>query len=241
MFGCQRIVRKWRGPNPGGRGDDVQLGGGVRNQFINLLIFCRWCPLLFPLRWRCTKKERYDKGLAGRIGQGQDPDWGSPSPSSLIPASFCDPSFSQQGATMQLLMRQPPGPLCSASTPVPSPAPSSLAPAIDSPSPWPSVLQALSSSRSSSSRSSMVRRLLSPPLPFSPCHARCSPPPDYPRLFSPYLGMYFALFADCVKVLCHKRRRRAGGNHRLILVSVSLFILITWVGSSLYAFGTSVH
>jgi hypothetical protein len=24
--------------------------------------------LLFPLRWGCTKKGRYDKGLAGRVG-----------------------------------------------------------------------------------------------------------------------------------------------------------------------------
>jgi len=47
-------------------------------------------------------------------------------------------------------------------------------------------------------------------------------------LESIFYGMYFALFAECVKVLCHKRRRTAGGNHRLILVSVSLFILITW-------------
>jgi len=41
-------------------------------------------------------------------------------------------------------------------------------------------------------------------------------------------GIYVVLFAGCVKVLYNKRRRRAGGNHRLILVSVALFVLITW-------------
>ena len=55
------------------------------------------------------------------------------------------------------------------------------------------------------------------------------------RLITPHTdraflsGLYFALFADCVKVLYNKRRRRAGGNHRLILVSTTLFVLITWV------------
>lgn len=43
------------------------------------------------------------------------------------------------------------------------------------------------------------------------------------------LGLYFALFSGCVKVLYNKRRRRGGGNHRLILVSTTLFVLITWV------------
>ncbi|KAF8261168.1 hypothetical protein EI94DRAFT_1833463 [Lactarius quietus] len=41
-------------------------------------------------------------------------------------------------------------------------------------------------------------------------------------------GVYLVLFADCVKVLIKKRRRRAGGNLRLILISVTLFMLITW-------------
>lgn len=41
-------------------------------------------------------------------------------------------------------------------------------------------------------------------------------------------GVYFVLFVGCIKVLISKRRRRAGGNLRLILVSSSLFVLITW-------------
>jgi hypothetical protein len=41
-------------------------------------------------------------------------------------------------------------------------------------------------------------------------------------------GLYFSLFASCVKVLYNKRRRRGGGNYRLILVSTTLFVLITW-------------
>jgi hypothetical protein len=42
-------------------------------------------------------------------------------------------------------------------------------------------------------------------------------------------GLYCTLFAGCVKVLYNKRRRSRGGNHRLILVSITLFVLITWV------------
>ncbi|KAH9990778.1 hypothetical protein BJV77DRAFT_1011183 [Russula vinacea] len=41
-------------------------------------------------------------------------------------------------------------------------------------------------------------------------------------------GLYVSLFASCVKVLYNKRRRRGGGNYRLILVSLTLFALITW-------------
>jgi hypothetical protein len=41
-------------------------------------------------------------------------------------------------------------------------------------------------------------------------------------------GVYLVLLTDCVKVLINKRRRRAGGNVRLILISASLFLLITW-------------
>ncbi|KAI9454180.1 hypothetical protein F5148DRAFT_985216 [Russula earlei] len=41
-------------------------------------------------------------------------------------------------------------------------------------------------------------------------------------------GVYVVLFAECIKVLYHKRRRSAGGNYRLIAVSSVLFILITW-------------
>jgi len=41
-------------------------------------------------------------------------------------------------------------------------------------------------------------------------------------------GVYLVLFADCVKVLINKRRRRAGGNLRLVVISSSLFLLITW-------------
>ncbi|KAI0298786.1 hypothetical protein B0F90DRAFT_1731074 [Multifurca ochricompacta] len=41
-------------------------------------------------------------------------------------------------------------------------------------------------------------------------------------------GIYVVLFAGCVKVLFSKRRRRAGGNYRLIIVSSVLFVLITW-------------
>lgn len=54
-------------------------------------------------------------------------------------------------------------------------------------------------------------------------------------------GMYFALFVGCIKVLYNKRRRRAGGNHRLILVSTTLFTLITWVRSSLCKSALSIH
>ncbi|KAI9435628.1 hypothetical protein BJY52DRAFT_695884 [Lactarius psammicola] len=41
-------------------------------------------------------------------------------------------------------------------------------------------------------------------------------------------GVYLVLFVGCIKVLISKRRRRAGGNVRLILVSSTLFVLITW-------------
>ncbi|KAH9963626.1 hypothetical protein BC827DRAFT_1128719 [Russula dissimulans] len=41
-------------------------------------------------------------------------------------------------------------------------------------------------------------------------------------------GMYFVLFADCIRVLYNKRRRKSGGNHRLLAVSCTLFVLITW-------------
>jgi hypothetical protein len=41
-------------------------------------------------------------------------------------------------------------------------------------------------------------------------------------------GLYVSLFAACVSVLYNKQRRRGGGNYRLILVSSTLFILITW-------------
>jgi hypothetical protein len=41
-------------------------------------------------------------------------------------------------------------------------------------------------------------------------------------------GLYVSLFAGCVSVLYNKRRRRGGGNYRLILVSTTLFVLITW-------------
>jgi hypothetical protein len=58
-----------------------------------------------------------------------------------------------------------------------------------------------------------------------------------PLLASPLLishttipsGLYLSLFAVCVGVLYNKRRRRGGGNYRLILVSGTLFVLITWV------------
>jgi hypothetical protein len=46
-------------------------------------------------------------------------------------------------------------------------------------------------------------------------------------------GLYVSLFAGCVSVLYQKRRRRGGGNYRLILVSTTLFVLITWVRPSL--------
>jgi hypothetical protein len=46
-------------------------------------------------------------------------------------------------------------------------------------------------------------------------------------------GLYVSLFAACVSVLYNKQRRRGGGNYRLILVSTTLFILITWVRPSL--------
>ena len=46
-------------------------------------------------------------------------------------------------------------------------------------------------------------------------------------------GLYVSLFAGCVSVLYNKRRRRGGGNYRLILVSTTLFVLITWVRPSL--------
>ncbi|KAI0280918.1 hypothetical protein BGY98DRAFT_914040 [Russula aff. rugulosa BPL654] len=41
-------------------------------------------------------------------------------------------------------------------------------------------------------------------------------------------GFYVSLFASCVSVLYTKRRRRSGNNYRLILVSATLFLLITW-------------
>jgi hypothetical protein len=41
-------------------------------------------------------------------------------------------------------------------------------------------------------------------------------------------GVYLVLFAGCIKVLINKRRRRAGGNVRLVLISSTLFVLITW-------------
>ncbi|KAI9436014.1 hypothetical protein H4582DRAFT_1815857 [Lactarius indigo] len=41
-------------------------------------------------------------------------------------------------------------------------------------------------------------------------------------------GVYLVLFVGCIKVLISKRRRRAGGNIRLVLISSTLFILITW-------------
>ncbi|KAF8502711.1 hypothetical protein F5888DRAFT_1114413 [Russula emetica] len=41
-------------------------------------------------------------------------------------------------------------------------------------------------------------------------------------------GFYVSLFVGCVSVLYSKRRRRGGGNYRLILVSATLFVLITW-------------
>ncbi|KAH9979197.1 hypothetical protein BJV74DRAFT_858521 [Russula compacta] len=41
-------------------------------------------------------------------------------------------------------------------------------------------------------------------------------------------GVYFVLFTGCIRVLYSKRRQRGGGNHRLIIVSSVLFILITW-------------
>ncbi|KAI0249425.1 hypothetical protein BJV78DRAFT_693838 [Lactifluus subvellereus] len=47
-------------------------------------------------------------------------------------------------------------------------------------------------------------------------------------LESVFYGIYVVLFAACVKVLCSKRRRRAGGNYRLVIVSSVLFILVTW-------------
>jgi len=45
---------------------------------------------------------------------------------------------------------------------------------------------------------------------------------------SVFYGVYLVLLADCVKVLINKRRRRAGGNLRLALISGTLFLLITW-------------
>ncbi|KAH9055687.1 hypothetical protein EDB87DRAFT_1761350 [Lactarius vividus] len=41
-------------------------------------------------------------------------------------------------------------------------------------------------------------------------------------------GVYLVLFVGCIKVLISKRRRRAGGNIRLVLISSTLFVLITW-------------
>ena len=59
--------------------------------------------------------------------------------------------------------------------------------------------------------------VLAPPTPLFACR--------------PFLlqGVYLVLLADCVKVLINKRRRRAGGNLRLALISGTLFLLITWV------------
>ena len=79
-----------------------------------------------------------------------------------------------------------------------------------------SLSQALSSLPSVSSRSSMVCPRS------SHSHSACRPSLSLQ-------GVYLVLFADCVKVLINKRRRRAGGNVRLILISSTLFILITWV------------
>lgn len=41
-------------------------------------------------------------------------------------------------------------------------------------------------------------------------------------------GVYLVLFVGCIKVLISKRRRRSGGNIRLVLISSTLFVLITW-------------
>lgn len=49
-------------------------------------------------------------------------------------------------------------------------------------------------------------------------------------------GFYISLFAGCVTVLYNKQRRRGGGNYRLILVSITLFVLVTWVRPSLRRF-----
>lgn len=87
----------------------------------------------------------------------------------------------------------------------------------------PSLSQAQSSSPSVSSPSSTVCPSSSPPLTSCCAH------------FSPAIssGLYVSLFAGCVGVLYNKRRRRGGGNYRLILVSTILFVLITWVRPSL--------
>lgn len=62
---------------------------------------------------------------------------------------------------------------------------------------------------------SLSRRLIAPPTDLA-----------FAFLLS---GLYCSLFAGCVKVLDNKRRRSQGGSHRLILVSTTLFVLITWV------------
>ena len=54
-------------------------------------------------------------------------------------------------------------------------------------------------------------------------------------------GLYFSLFAGSVKVLDNKRRRSRGGSHRLILVSTTLFVLITWVHFALAWIVLSIH
>ena len=104
--------------------------------------------------------------------------------------------------------------------PIPIPSPPSPPHRILS-SPWPSPLQVQNSSPCVSSRCSTVRLSCSPTT-----HLVLIPPPY--RL-DPTIGIYVVLFAACVKVLFSKRRRRAGGNYRLITVSALLFVLITWV------------
>jgi hypothetical protein len=75
--------------------------------------------------------------------------------------------------------------------------------------------------------------LSSLPSASSLCSMVCLRPSLSPYTCRPYLlqGVYLVLLTDCIKVLINKQRRRAGGNLRLILpvVSITLFLLITWV------------
>jgi hypothetical protein len=83
------------------------------------------------------------------------------------------------------------------------------------------------------------------PSPFLPRHTPSGSNPSIPSLMATALsfsssellalcfesvlyGVYLVLLTDCIKVLINKRRRRAGGNVRLIVISASLFLLITW-------------